>query len=319
MYLKRLFIVLIITCSVAYATGMLFDHVYKKRWSTLFFEKTDALMKDSSDYDIIYLGNSRVHFGINPYYVDSVTGLSSFNFANGGADALDIMLTSSVYLQHHPAPKMVIISLDMGALTINESLKSCFHYLFYLENDSINKYMKQAGFLTTMMKIFPFTKYSFFDEYNRTSLFVKGKQYPVFDHNIYKGFLNTQPDTNVREAGLYNIKISPLKLWDTAIIYLRNTVARLQHDGSMVVFVSPPERNPSRYRGTAFRKATDSIFTGIANEYHLNYLHFENTALYRDDYFTDDIHLNEPGTRIYSIQLADSIKGIYPDTKQPPY
>lgn len=310
MYLKRLAIVFIISFSVAYVTGKLFDHIYKKRWSTLFFEKTDALIKDSTCYDIIFLGNSRVHFGINPYYIDSVTKLNSYNFANGGSDAADIMLTSNIYLQKHREPKLVIISLDMGALKINESLKTCFHYLFYLENDTINKYMKQAGHSTSLIKILPFTKYSFLDEYNRTSLFVKGKKYPVFDHNIYKGFLNIHQQMNSNAAGLYNIKTSSDKLWDTAITYFRNTVVALQRKGTMVVFVSPPEKKSSRARGTAFRKTTDSIFTAIANEYHLKQLHFENDAIYTDDYFVDDIHLNEPGTRIYSIQLADSIKSI---------
>ena len=310
MYLKRLTIVFIITFSVAYATGRLFDNIYKKRWSTLFFEKTDALVKDSTRYDILFLGNSRVHFGINPYYIDSITKLNSYNFANGGSDAQDIMLTSNIYLQKHRAPKLVIISLDMGALKINESLKTCFHYLFYLENDTINKYMAQAGHSTSLIKILPFTKYSFFDEYNRTSLFVKGKEYPVFDHNIYKGFLNIHQQMNSNAAGLYNIKTGSDTLWDTAITYFRNAVTALQQKGTVVVFVSPPEKKSSGARGTTFRKITDSIFTVIANEYHLKQLHFENDAVYTDGYFVDDIHLNEPGTRIYSMQLADSIRNI---------
>ena len=102
MYLKRLLIVSIITCTVAYLTGWFFDHMYRKRWSTLFFEKTEALIRSKTNYDIILLGNSKVHFGINPYYVDSVTKLNSYNFGYGGSDMQDIMLTTNVYLQNHP-------------------------------------------------------------------------------------------------------------------------------------------------------------------------------------------------------------------------
>ena len=310
MYLKRLFIVILISCCVAYATGMFFDHLYKKRWSTLFFDKTNALIKDSTNYDVIYLGNSRVHFGINPYYVDSITKLNSYNFANGGADALDIMLTSKVYLQYHPAPRIAIISLDMGALTPNESLKTSFPYLFYLENDTISKYMQQAGFPTSMIKLFPFTKYSFFDEYNRTSLFVKGKTYPEFDHNIYKGFINIDREKNSKPAGVFNLSSFNGRLWNTAITYTRNAVTALQQKGTMVIFVSPPEKMDSRFKKMDFRKTTDSIYTSIANEFHLTAFHFENSLLYTDDYFIDELHLNEPGSRMYSIQLADSIKKL---------
>jgi len=312
MYSKRLFIVFIITCIAAYSTGKLLDHTYKKRWATLFFEKTDALVKDSTNYDIIFLGNSRVHFGINPFYVDSVTKLSSYNFANGGSDAEDILLTSSVYLQKHPAPKLAVISLDMGALNINESLKTCYHYLFYLDNDTINKYMKRAGYLTGLIKSLPFTKYSFFNEYNRTSLFIKGNQYPEFGHNIYKGFLNIHPHMNSKAVGLFNPRPASDRLWDTAIIYFRNAVAEFQQKGTTVVFVFPPERISSMTRQSLFRKTADSVFKSIADEYHLTQFHFENNPVFSDAYFVDDIHLNEPGSKIYSMQLSDSIKKIFP-------
>ena len=310
MYLKRLIIVILITGSVAYLAGNIFDHIYKKRWSTLFFEKTDALIRSKTNYDIIFLGNSKVHFGINPYYVDSVTKLNSYNFGYGGSDMQDIMLTSNIYLQNHRAPKLAILSLDKGGFTKNETLKTRFHYLFYLDNDTISKHMNHAGFLTSLIKSLPFTKYSFFDEYNRTSLFLKGKQYPVFDHNICKGFFNIHRYMNRAYGDVYNNTTGADSLWEPAIAYFRNTVAALQQKGSIVVFVSPPEKSSSRNSTTAFKKTADSIFTVVANEYHLKYLRFEKEALYTDNYFVDEIHLNEPGTRIYSIQLADSIKSI---------
>jgi lysophospholipase L1-like esterase len=312
MYLKRLIIVFIITCFAAYITGSLFDHIYKKRWSVLFFEKSDALIKDTTNYDIIFLGNSRANFGINPYYIDSITKLTSYNFGNGGADAEDIALSCNLYLQKHPCPRLVIISLDGGSLAQKKTLQTRFNYLFYLENDTINKYMKRTGFLTQLIKVFPFMKYSFFDEYNRTSLFVKGAPYPLFDHNIYKGFVNIDQKKNARAVAHFdNGNDSGNYVWNAGIDYLRNIVSTLQRKGSRVIFVSPPERSSSPGRLRAFKKITDSILIGIANEYHLNYLHFDDPKLYADDYFIDDIHLNEPGTKIYSQQLADSIKSIY--------
>jgi len=200
----------------------------------------------------------------------------------------------------------------MGALTLNETLKTRFHYLYYLDNDTMRAYMKQAGFLTSLMRVFPFTKYSFFDEYNRTSLFTKGHQFPVFDHNIYKGFLNIHKDINSTAADLYNSNGHPDVLWDTAVIYFRNAISMLQQKGTKVIFVYPPERSNSDNRGTAFRKTADSIFAKIAKDYQLSYLHFENDSAFSNSFFVDKIHLNEPGTRMYSIQLADSTKRLLP-------
>ena len=310
--LKRLTIVAIVSITAAYFIGNQFDNRYKKRWATLFFEKIDESIDGKNNYDIILLGNSRVHFGLNPYYLDSITKLNCYNFGFGGADAEQIMMTTYIYLQHHKAPKLAIISLDMGSLKKFRTLKTSFEYLFYLENDTINKYMQQAGFLTPLIKVFPFTKYSFFDEYNRTSLFIKGNQYPVFDYNIYKGFINIHQSVHSKVPGLYNIPAITTKIWDTALFYLRNTVATLQKSGSTVVFISPPEKISSKNQRNYLNKTTDSIFANIAKEYSLSYLHFENNTAFTDDYFVDNIHLNEPGTKIYSIQLSDSINKIYP-------
>jgi hypothetical protein len=319
MYLKRILIVCCITWLVACLTGVLFDNMYKKRWFQLYFVKTDELTKGNNNYDIIFLGNSRVHFGINPYYIDSVTRLNSYNFGTGGADAEDILLTSDVYLQKHVAPKLVVLSLDAGMLFENTILKTRFHYLFYLQNNTINKHMQRAGFPTSLIKIFPFVKYSFFDEYNRTSLFVKGKPFPVFEHNIYRGFLNIHQYTNIKVSGLYNNETRALKVWDTAVAYLQQTVMELQKKGCEVLFVVPPEKKFSPNRKEPVTKIADSIFNNIAKKNQLQIVRFDNNPIFTDDYFVDDIHLNEPGTRIYSKQLADSIAKLYPNIKQAPH
>ena len=311
MYLKKLLIVCIITCAIAFAAGLLLDNVYKKRWHTLWFKKTDELVNPNSNYAIIFLGNSRVHFAINPYYIDSVTKLNSFNFGNGGADAQDIMLTSTMYLQHHKAPALVIISVDPGMIMENKIVQTRYHYLFYLNNDTVSKYMNQAGFLTALIKIFPFTKYSFFDEYNRTSLFVRGNPYPVFDHNIYKGFLNIHQTVNSRLPNPYNADTLSKKISETAILYFKNTLTLLQQKGNNVVFVWPPLRSNARNKKTDVTRSSDSIFSHLANEFHIKQFHFENDVLYNDEYFVDDIHFNEPGSRIYSINLGDSINSLY--------
>ena len=310
MYLKRIVIVILFTCSAAYLTGLWFDSMYKKRWNVLWFEKTEELLKNDSSYDIIFLGNSRVHFGINPYYVDSVTKLKSYNFGNGGADATDIMLTSNLYLQNNKAPKLVIISVDPGILMGNKILQTRYHYLFYLNNDTISKYMHQAGFSTVLIKIFPFIKYSFFDEYNRTSIFVTGKPYPVFEHNIYKGFLNIHQVTNSQLPSPYTRDTVSRKISDSAIMYFKNTLTLLQQKGSDVLIVWPPLRSSAKKFKADFVKTCDSILSTIAKEYRIKQFHFDYDTTYKNEYFVDEIHLNEPGSRIFSKQLGDSINSL---------
>lgn len=311
MYLKRLIVVLVVIISAAYSTGFLLDASYKRRWEVLWFKKTDEMLKGTSNYDIIFLGNSRVHFGINPYYIDSVTKLNSYNFGNGGADALDMFVTAHGYLQNHKPPHLAVISVDPGTITGNKILKTRYHYLYYINNDTIEKYMNQTGFLTGLIKIAPFTKYCFFDEYNRTSLFVKGKPYPKFDHNIYKGFLNIHQRMGNPLPVAYNSDIDYKVVSDSAIGYLKNTLTMLQQKGSKIVFIWSPLKSTAQHNQTTIATTCDSILTQIAKERNIKIFHFENDTIYRDDYFVDDIHLNEPGSRVFSRKLGDSINSVF--------
>jgi hypothetical protein len=226
------------------------------------------------------------------------------------------LLVAEIYLQRHKAPGMVVISLDMSALTKREILKTYFYYLYYLDNDTISNNMKQVGFNAGLIKCFPFTKYAFFDEYNRTSLFVKGTPFPLFDHNIYKGFINIHQHAGSAMPGLYNTKSDSTSfvLWDTAVYYLRKTITSLQRNGTTVVLITPPEKKASfrRSEKMPFKKISDSVYRVLAEEYHLKYFHFENSELFSDDLFSDETHLNEPGTKVYSRMLGDSIKTLYP-------
>jgi hypothetical protein len=190
MYLKRLIGVCLFSLAACYITGIYFDHRYRKNFATLFFNSTDTLLDQSKNYDIILLGNSRVHFGLNPYYIDSVTGSSSYNFAIGGSDAAMLSLNTSLYLDNHPAPAYAVIGSDISFLVDSRSIQSQYHYLFYLGNDTVFKKLRQYNPSLVLAKYLPFLKYSFFDEYNRGYIFKTKLEFEKFDHNIYKGFIN---------------------------------------------------------------------------------------------------------------------------------
>ena len=193
MFARRLTIVFLLVLIIAFAAGSFFDYRYRQRWRWLVFDKMEVALSDPQDYDILLLGNSRIHTGVNPYYLDSITGLKSYNLAIGAGDEQEMKLMSTVYLDHHKAPAFVVIGLDNSMLVKYNILRERFGYLFYLDNDSIRSFMQRNGFPTTLIRYLPFFKYSFMDEYNRSSLFTRSPEIPRFDHNIYKGFINVFP------------------------------------------------------------------------------------------------------------------------------
>lgn len=264
MFLKRLFTVFIITTVIAYLMGMLFDGLYKKRWVNFFFNKTDELVEGKINYDVILLGNSTVHFGINPYYFDSITKFKSYNFGFGGADAEEMLLITSVYLETHKPPKLAIISLDRAHLTTHKNLETRFYYLYYLNNKTINKKMEEIGLMTNFIKIAPFIKYSYFDEYNRTSMFLPSNL-PKFDHNIYNGFLSNHKTINNTSLYNKNTTIDTLETSNKAIGNIKKMVVELQKAGCSIVMIFPPQKN-SLNRNSKYQKTAFSILINIATE-----------------------------------------------------
>ncbi len=305
MYLKRLISVVIITITISWLTGKLFDHRYHQRWNYLYFDKIDHLIKNDSSYDLVFFGDSRVHHGINPFYIDSISGLTSYNFGFPGSDAEELELSSTVYLQHHKKPRLVVLTITPGLLGPPRILKQRFAYLSYLDNDTVSGYVQRNGF-PSFIKYAPFLKYSYFDEYNKMSIFLKGHTVPVFDHNQFKGFLNVDQYINTKGTVVFGNDEAEV-ISDTSLNFVKNTIEHLNQFSIKIVLIYPPEKKSAASYTSLVKKQTDSILSKLSEAYHVPIWHFDGNSAFTDEYFVDDVHLNEPGSRIFSHQLADSI------------
>lgn len=318
MYTKRLFIVVLITYAVASATGFLFDKRYKKRFQLPFFDKMDVILSHKQDYDVLFLGNSRTHFGINPYYIDSITGLQSYNLGQGGSDAEEMLLYSTLYLSNHKAPKFTILNLDGSTVLKHDRLKDRYWNLFLLNNDTINAYMKKAGFNTTIIRYLPFLKYSFFDEYSRSSIFLNEPSVPRFDHNIYKGFANIYKE--LREDTIHWQKINEFnpsaknedeeKISDTAVNNLKKIAGMFIKKGSRVIIVYPPGIKSTDSKRINYMQSVDSIYTNISSALNIPVYDANKLYVFPEKYFSDISHLNEPGTKIFSKMIGQYLDSM---------
>lgn len=319
MFLTRLAIIFLLTLSLAFVIGKCFDTRYKKRWQGLFFDKIETALSPEKEYDILLLGNSRLHSGINPWYIDSITHLTSYNLGLGAADEQEIKLISTLYLQNHRPPKIAIFGMDNMMLIKYNVLKERFAYLFFLNNDTVKAYMKENGFQTTLIKYFPFTKYSFFDEYNRTSIFINGSKIPESKYGFYKGFINMFPDaapgsfgTGVKTNSVFRDTLPKAeKINDTSAVAIRQTVEMFIKKGVHVIFLFLPAKN-------TIRKTDDpvspfkSFFLSLAAEYKIPVIRSDTSSAYLEKYFMDNIHLNQPGAKLLSLQVGNFIVMKYP-------
>ena len=314
MYLKRLLVVVLLVVVLGFITGAFFDNRYRQRMQYYVFDKMDIATSKKQDFDIIYLGNSRIHSGINPYYVDSVTSLRSYNLAVGACDEEEMKLITTLYLQHHQRPAVAVIGVDNSMLVKYNILKERFPYLFYLKNDTVNYYMNRKGFPTRLIQYMPFFKYSFFDEYNRTAIFVSGKPIPRFEHNIYNGFVNISREAYVDSGSV--TRTNPMgprelpqaeKINDTAAATFKQTIGLLRSKGTRIIFLFPPSRNKKSLKKDE-EQPLHRFFLEYAATNSIPVMRADTSSIYSDKYFSDNFHLNEPGSRILSVQVGNFIR-----------
>jgi hypothetical protein len=239
--------------------------------------------------------------------------LNSYNLALDGSDEQEMKLLTTLYLQHHQAPRIVLVGLDNSMLVKYNILKERFAYLFYLQNDSVNDYMKRYGFPTALIRTFPFLKYSFFDEYNRASLFRLQPHLPVTGHNPYKGFINifpgpAEPPTS---PGLNKSPFRTLPtakaINDTAALVVTQTVELLQANNCHVIFLFPPVRDLSAEEAGRFLKF-ESFFINLAKTKNITLMRADTMAIFSPGYFVDNGHLNVPGSILLSQAVGNFIR-----------
>ena len=316
MYLRRLIKVFIIAIVSITVVGKYFDYRYQKRWDWLYFDKINKSVAGSQNYDVLLFGNSRIHTGVNPYYIDSVTRLNAYNLAIGSGDEQEIKLLGTAYLQSHTPPKFIIIGIDNSLLAKHNILKERFAYLFYLSNDTIRSFMNRNGFPADMINIAPFLKYAVFDEYNRTSLFLgSGEIIKIFKHNFYKGFVNIFEELNTDSAEvhkklrpkLFNTLPTSEHINDSSLSIFRQTVEMFLAKGCKVVFLFPPELQKDN---SLFGQAADSFYMSLVDQYSLKQIRADKNPVFTKQYFVEGSHVNEPGSELLSLIVADSLKSL---------
>lgn len=288
--------------------GYIMDMKYKKYWWP-FFEKIDVLVKDSSYYDGIFLGDSRVHFGINPKQVDSITGFKTYNMGMGGTPIKEIAYTVENYLKKHPAPKFAVISVGYsGILESKKDFYNPCYYFFYSSDSLTNVRLINSGYHTSLFKIFPFLKYTAFDDFNKLSIAqnIQGKTILKPRGVAYKGFINNAINTfNINNAEDNNPQ-------DTAVTaglaIFKKVITTLQSAKTNILLVYPPEADFGKKPRTLVESKLDTAIVQIAKTYNCPLYFFDRDSSFNDNYFTDAWHLNLRGTILYSQKIATMIK-----------
>lgn len=100
---------------------------YYAKYKVAFFEK--------HNYDIIFLGSSRVEMHFEPKLFDSITGLNSFNLSLIGANSPVAFAALKAYLVNNKAPKQVFYETDFHYVRYNtHDIKEFYNFFPFFKN-----------------------------------------------------------------------------------------------------------------------------------------------------------------------------------------
>ena len=100
-------------------------------------ERLNEIFKNDTNHDILFIGSSRTHTTINPKIVDSICNSNSYNAGVEGGNLLEFKMTWDAYLENHPAPRVLVLTLDINSFDLSRKFFNYTQYFSYLNNTQI--------------------------------------------------------------------------------------------------------------------------------------------------------------------------------------
>lgn len=311
--MKKISYIVIAVFVSSIITGKILDNNYKKFWVNP-FEKLDAIFKDSTNRDIVFIGDSRAHIGINPYYVDSITKLNTFNLGMGGASINEVFFLTEAWLKKHKPPKLFVYSIGYGSiLRSNIAFKNPCYYLFYLNDKYVYNTFEDLNYHVLTYRLNPLFKYTAFDEYDKTSILrcLKGDRFLEPNGINYKGFINNGFAKVYKEENnsdsVINEKDNDL---DKGLKKLNDLIFLIKANKSGVIFIYPPNINFQQHYKDSISKNVGIEVEKITLKNNIPIWHFEKDSSFTKALFQDPIHLNIKGSINLSKKIGLLVKKI---------
>ena len=281
-----------------------------KRSSVDFFGKMNAAGNEKERTDIFLIGSSRTLVQADPVIIDSITGLSSFNY---GLNAITVKSCYNILryaVLKHPGARLAVFNIDYNMFSpLKDPYKDPFYYAYepavpslLMSDSGVRKQIHRIG-------IFDICMYDDMAKYAAISGFISpGKKIT----GMHKGYL-LQPQREAFEVpDAANLAKRAAPFSEGGIQILSEATEICERHQIIPVFVIAPY--PQEYSPQNYITNFDMIIgrvKALAARKNISLLDYRNIPLTNDlSYFYNVNHLNIKGARIYSTLLANDLKNI---------
>jgi hypothetical protein len=301
------YIITTIVMAMALSTAYYYSVCHGLRHTKeFFFGRLNCILYDSTRYDAVFMGASKVTNDIDPMIFDSLAHLRSYNAGTVGASysAIDIF-TRRFVANHHP--KYVFIGLDIDLLKRENSLYDFPQYYPYLQDSDIAVLSKRKREMA-FGKYAPFIAVSYMNDY------LKGV--------AYDDWLDIRPadDLTYSHRGFFPAVVmdfqgtpAPFPLaftYDTANFKKLDALCRYCTDRHCeIIFIMTPLYGVFE-NGKTNSAAFYARIRTLESKYRIRELNFYIDSRFTKKMFSNKSHLNHKGAILFSRILADSFVQI---------
>ncbi|TND09363.1 MAG: hypothetical protein FD123_1325 [Bacteroidetes bacterium] len=271
--------------------------------------KFEMIFHGKHDHDLIFIGSSRTQSAIDPMQVDSICGTDSYNLGVEGANLAEFHLLFKAWLENHPNPKMVLLTLDLSSFDLSRRFFNPVAYYPYLESEAVSAAMSADDRRPLLLRALPFLQVADYDDYTRSTCF-KGLRGETDVHpaaRVFQGFLNS--DEKGMTGADTNIRYTTIPVDEEAKKMLEEIISTCRSRNIRLILTYAPEYREGWQKHASNSAKILEMITKLAAKHKLPFLRHDQLDICSDPaLFVNTGHLNKKGAAVYSRLLGETLR-----------
>lgn len=334
--MKRLIYTILVVFIIALIPSLLYWSCIRLNLQSV--KKLNALeyaLHQSNRHDIVFVGSSRVIRHVNPFIIDSLTGLDSYVLGVNGMGIVESNMLMNVYLRGHPKPRIMVINTDYNIFFTDGPLFNITDYYPYLDDTLVYSYLSpyKSEYSNSIVRSWMiFLRLIGTTDYERGLALMPDLTRTWYPPNTnkksYKGFLpvdhlwtraSNSPTTQkqkviAREMGFTILKemVATCKQKDILPVFLYTT----QHQKADSIFTNQKDiMNRVKHIADSLQVPFlnyEDLYIRSDEKYFIRYSMFNKTS----DFFNYS-HLNSLGANVLSKYIAADLNKYIHSTNTP--
>lgn len=271
-------------------------------------QKNEFIFKhDTTRYDVLLLGSSRMKNIINPRVFDSITHLSSYNAGASGACIEEVKMILHTYLLKHAPPRTIIMSIDFFSLQVAPPIAYYPTYITCNTLPPIEKALKKEGLPVELYRLVPFLKVTELNDYYKSITWkaYRGQTDMAPDDFIYKGYVSNTTTTISSDALGPDLTVDIDK---DGIKHFQELIDLCKSKKIKLILSYAPEYKRLNIQNISNGAHIMQLYDSIAAANNLPFYRSDTLTLSNEPgYFVNNGHLNRIGADVYSTIFAQQL------------